>query len=69
MLLPRKPKINETIARVGQRFNLNTREELGSIIRSEHGMLNLRLSYVRSYILLSHLTVLMVPIEYVLGMK
>ncbi|VKL67561.1 Uncharacterised protein [Streptococcus pneumoniae] len=62
-------KINEIIARVGKQFNLNTHEELW--LNNHVANMNKQppLSLCESLYSFENLTVLVVPIEYVLGMK
>lgn len=61
--------INEIIARVGQKFNLNTHEELW--LNNNVANMNQQppLDLCETLYSFSHLTVLIAPIEYVLGMK
>ncbi len=65
MLFTKKTKINEIIARVGQRFNLNTHEELW--LNNNVASMNKQpaVDLCETLYTFSHLTVLMVPIEYV----
>ena len=62
-------KINEIIAKVGRQFNLNTHEELW--LNNNVASMNKQpaVDLCETLYTFSHLTVLMVPIEYVLGMK
>ena len=62
-------KINEIIARVGRQFNLNTYDELW--LNNNVASMNKQpaVELCETLYTFSHLTVLMVPIEYVLGMK
>lgn len=62
-------KINEIIARVGQEFNLNTHEELW--LNNNVANMNKQppLSLCETLYSFENLTVLVAPIEYVLGMK
>lgn len=62
-------KINEIIARVGQRFYLNTHEQLW--LNNNVANMNKQppLSLCEPLYSLENLTVLVAPLEYVLGMK
>ena len=61
--------INEIIARVGQKFNLNTQQELW--LNNNVANMNQQppLDLCDTLYSFTHLTVLVAPIEYVLGMK